>query len=160
MSTAVNPKLQKFTPVAGEPWRESWHNNTIKFFECPPEHQGAWLDETAKWLMKGRRWPTSPTERMAKHCAHWWPNVYRIMLNHGWWPLLQENDLHGYLITWCFVPDDCSAFEVDQKAKASEFKVSHGAPYAHYVAICGAAICRRKAKYYGLWQLRASAPPR
>ena len=129
-----------FAPATGSAWVESWHNSKLRFCDVPPEHQVAWLNETAKWLLKGRRWPMSPTDRQIKHCIYWWPRVVKLMMAHGWWPECAENDLTGYTVTWRFGDD-----------MRVEYELAQGACQAHYAGITGAAICRRKARYYGLW---------
>lgn len=120
-------------------WAESWHNSKLRFCDVPPEHLSDWLNETAQWLLNGRRWPLSPNERQIRHCIHWWPRVYRLMQEYGWWPELTENNLVGYVVTW-------------RLGENGEYELAQGAPQAHYAAVVGAAIVRRKAKYYRLWE--------
>lgn len=139
---ATQPKPEAgrlFAPVTGSAWVESWHNSKLRFCDVLPEHQSCWLEETAKWLMSGKRWPMSPTDQQVKHCIYWWPHVVKLMDAHGWWPECVENGLTGYVVTW-------------RLGESTEYEVAQGAPQAHYAAITGAAICRRKARYYGLWK--------
>lgn len=130
------PRLS--APGVSEPWVERWENNALRYCDVPKEHHAAWLNETGAWLFAGRRWPMSPTENMARHCRHWAVRVEMVMRAHGWRISWRAQELHGaegYVVTWT----------------KGDRSLDQWAPYAPYAAICGAAICRRKARYYGLW---------
>ncbi len=120
-------------------WKQAWNNSKLRFCDVPKEHHVDWLNEQAAWLFKGRRWPLSPTDNMVRHCIHWWPRIYRLMQQHGWWPELVEDALIGYVITW-------------RLGEEGDYELSNGANQAHYAAIVGAALVRRKARYYNLWK--------
>lgn len=126
-------------PVPGSAWVESWHNGNLRLGDLAKEHQICQLNETAKWLFKGRRWPLNPSDRQHAHALHWWPRVAQIMRRHGWQLSWKEEEHLGYVVTWTL-------------QRAPEHHVSGCGPSAPYAAITSAAICRRKARYYGLWQ--------
>ena len=145
-SPATNPAR----PIAlsappGSPWVESWHNFDLRYCDVPEEHRNAWLRETSRWMHSGRRWPLNPTDAMVRHCEYWWEPVARMMRAHGWWHALSDWNLPGYdepigwVITWHHRNDGI-------------YKLSQGACSAHYAGICGAALVRRKARYYGIWK--------
>lgn len=122
-------------------WVERWENSNLRFCDVPKEHHADWLNEQAKWLFAGRRWPISPTDKMVKHCIHFWPRVCELMMAHGWWPECAEHALHGYVVTW--------------RLGDGEYELAQGGCQAHYAGIVGAAIVRRKARYYKLWKLES-----
>lgn len=120
-------------------WVESWHNHSLPFGKLNRDQQASLMDETARWLFKGRRWPLNPSERQHQHALHWWARVAQIMRRHGWELSWKEDDHLGYTVTWTL-------------SHAPEHHVSGCGPSAPFAAITSAAICRRKARYYGLWQ--------
>lgn len=126
-------------PGSAAPWKESWHNHEIPFGKLTREQQTAAMNETAKWLFKGRRWPLGPSRRQHEHCLYWFPAVERIMAKHGWQFSWEQSEQFGFVVTWTLL-------------RAPEHIVNGCGSSAPYAAITSAAICRRKARYYGLWQ--------
>lgn len=125
-------------PGSAYSWVESWHNFDLCFGKLSPEHQRAQLDETAKWLFTGRRWPLNPSDRQHEHAVHWFPRVRIIMARHEWDITWKEDKVFGYVVKWTWRRDPSHHL--------------HGCgPSAPYAGITSAAICRRKARYYGIW---------
>lgn len=135
----------------GSPWVESWHNSELRYCDVPAEHQIAALSERGKWLFTGPRWPINPTPAMLAHCEARWIGVAKWMRVHGWWcewsdwDPIGKGDPCGWVVTWKHRDDGI-------------YQLQHcGGVSAAYVGIIGAALVRRKARYYGLWRAEPSA---